>query len=106
MKADTRKDPSDYIDQDIEFFDTPGVDRLFSICMILAEELAVANETIDTLKQVLAQKGLVTAAELDDFEPDQITRQNRSDAHQILVRRILSSIETELNQLEAKVKKG
>ena len=47
-----------------QFLDDPAVERVMSIAMSVAAELAVARERIDTLERLLAQKGILSAAEI------------------------------------------
>jgi len=44
-----------------QFLDDPAVERVMSIAMSVAAELAVARERIDTLERLLAQKGILSA---------------------------------------------
>ncbi len=91
-----------YVDTRPAFFDTPGVDHLFSMCMALAEQLAVANERHDTLMRVLLAKGVITADEIASFEPDTETLQARSAQHEALIQQVLQSLDDELDRRGAK----
>lgn len=100
MKVDFDKDPLEYARQRPEFFEADGVDKLFSMCMALAEQLAVANEKFDSLSRILIEKNVLSPEEIDNYIPSPQVEQDRNEAHQILVRGILGVIDKELDELE------
>ena len=51
------------------FFEDPNVDKLISMIMGLAGEVAVLHDRSDTLERLLQTKGLVKQSEIDSFEP-------------------------------------
>jgi hypothetical protein len=53
-----------------EFTDDPMLDRLYSVTLALVAELAVTRTRLDTLERVLAKRGSLDAAAIDDFRPD------------------------------------
>lgn len=53
-----------------EFTDDPMLDRLYSVTLALVAELAVTRTRLDTLERVLAKRGALDAAAIDDFRPD------------------------------------
>lgn len=75
------------------FFDTPGVDQAMSMVVGLAQELAVANERMDTMKRVLIEKGILSASDLDDFQPSPEVERERFQEHSALVQSVLRGIE-------------
>lgn len=78
----------------------PSLDHLLSMCLALAEQLAIANERHDTLIQVLAAKGLVDPEELAVFQPTPEAEQARNQQHQELVRELLKVLSDELDNRE------
>lgn len=102
MDIDYRKDPVTAATTRPEFFETPGLDRLYAMFVALTEQLAITNERQDTLKQVLIAKGLVTEEELAGYEPSQDVLQQRQAEHEQLVSAILKPIEDELTELAGK----
>jgi hypothetical protein len=59
------------------FYDTPGMDEAMSMIMVLANELSVMRDRLDTVERVAAAKGLVLEAEIEAFEPDQVVLETR-----------------------------
>ena len=85
-----------------KFFDTPGVDELFAVCMALAEELAVADERYDTLKHVLIEKNVMTADDIEKYQPSAEVEHDRLQRNSALVRRVLHVFGEQFTQLEKK----
>lgn len=52
------------------FYETPGLDQAMSMILVLASELMVTRDRLDTLERVAAAKGLVLGDELESYEPD------------------------------------
>ena len=71
------------------YFLTPEVERVLAITMAIAQELAVTRQRVDTLERLLADKGLVTADEIERFEPDPGAATERALATQAYLDRIL-----------------
>lgn len=59
------------------FYDTPGVDQLFSMVMVLASELTVMRDRMDAQERVALQQGVDLAAAIDDLELDEDALQER-----------------------------
>jgi hypothetical protein len=54
-----------------QFFANPGLDEAMSMIMVLAEEVAVLRDRLDTVERVAADKGVFMAAEIEGYEFDQ-----------------------------------
>lgn len=54
-----------------EFFETPGVDDALSMVMVLAQELTVLRERLDSAEIVMARHGVALAAEIESLELDE-----------------------------------
>lgn len=52
-----------------QFSRDPEVDRVMAIAMAIASEVAVLRERLDTFETLAAQRGMVTAADIDGFVP-------------------------------------
>lgn len=102
MDIDYTKDPVTAAAKRPEFFETPGLDRLYAMVVALTEQLAIANERHDTLKQALIAKGLLTEEELDRYEPAPDVIQARQAQHERLVSAILKPVEDELANIDRK----
>ena len=48
----------------------PLVDKLLSIVMALAGEVSVLRERVDTIERLASDKGLLSAADIEAYEPD------------------------------------
>ncbi|GAA5525429.1 hypothetical protein Maes01_01999 [Microbulbifer aestuariivivens] len=82
------------------YFQDVDVDRLMSILMAVAGELAVTRERMDTLERLLAAKGLVAREEIEHFTPDSDAARERGLWHQDYIARILRVIQQEIEQFD------
>ncbi|MEZ5895528.1 MAG: hypothetical protein R3C40_08765 [Parvularculaceae bacterium] len=88
-------DPRTYV------FPDPDVERVLDITMALASELAVTRERLDTLEQLLQEKGLVTQSEIEAYKPDQAVAQSRLAEHQDMITRILRILHEDIELMKA-----
>ena len=77
------------------FFSDQDVEKVMSITMAVAQELAVARQRIDTLERLLEQKGVLARDEIEGFAPDAEATRERSGWHQEYIARILRIIQQE-----------
>lgn len=77
------------------YFMTPEVERVLSIAMAIAQELAVARARIDTLERLLERKGLLERAEIERFAPDAEEATERALWTQEYIARILRIVQQE-----------
>lgn len=82
------------------FFDDPAVDKLLAITMAMAGELAVTRERLDTVERILASKSLLSAAEIDEWRPDNAAKQERAKLRHDYIARILMILQNDLEELE------
>jgi hypothetical protein len=82
------------------FFDDPAIDKVLAITMAVAGELAVTRERLDTVERILAERGLLSAAEIDAWRPDAQAKQERAALRQEYIARILMILQNELEELE------
>ncbi len=71
-----------------QFYATPGLDEAMSMIMVLANELSVVRDRLDTVEKVAAAKGLVLDAEIEAFAPDQATLEARELRRQDFLARL------------------
>lgn len=71
-----------------QFYETPGLDEAMSMIMVLASELTVVRDRLDTVEKVAAAKGVVLDAEIEAFEPDQATLEARELRRQDFLARL------------------
>ncbi|MEQ8734501.1 MAG: hypothetical protein RIC29_06235 [Rhodospirillaceae bacterium] len=82
------------------FFDDPAVERVLSITMAVATELAVTRERLDTVERLLEDGVPVTKANIDSYRPDDDASRERQQWHADYIARILRIIHQELEALE------
>ncbi|GIL40438.1 hypothetical protein [Roseiterribacter gracilis] len=82
------------------FFDDPAIDKLLTITMALAGELAVARERLDTVERILAQKNILTSAEIDAYRPDDAAKEERAAWRADYIARVLRILQTEYEALD------
>ncbi len=51
------------------FLDDPDTEKLMNIVLVLAQEMSVMRERMDTIETLLEQDGAVTKAAIEAFEP-------------------------------------
>jgi hypothetical protein len=71
-----------------QFYETPGLDEAISMIMVLANELSVVRDRLDTVEKVAAAKGVMLDAEIEAFEPDQATLEARELRRQDFLARL------------------
>ena len=71
-----------------QFYAAPGLDEAMSMIMVLANELSVVRDRLDTVEKVAAAKGVMLDAEIEAFEPDQATLEARELRRQDFLTRL------------------
>ena len=82
------------------YFKDSDTDRLMSILMAVAGELAVTRERMDTLERLLQANGLLTREAIDGYEPDTEAARERGLWHQDFIARILRVVQQEIEQFD------
>ncbi|WP_226660788.1 hypothetical protein [Microbulbifer aggregans] len=82
------------------YFKDADIDRLMSILMAVAGELAVSRERIDTLERLLDARGLLEREAIDSYEPDSEAARERGLWHQDFIARILRVVQQEIEQFD------
>lgn len=77
------------------FFDDPDVERVLSITMAVAGELAVLRQRLDTIEELLETRGSVTRADIEAFVPDPAHAERRGRWYQEYLARILRIVQQE-----------
>ncbi|NHO67224.1 hypothetical protein G8770_16875 [Aestuariicella hydrocarbonica] len=83
-----------------QFFADSDNERLLSILMAVAGELAVTRERLDTLERLLEAKGLLSQDEIETFTPDSDQAEARGLLQQEYIARILRVVQQEKEALE------
>ena len=71
-----------------QFYATPGLDEAMSMIMVLASELTVVRDRLDTVEKVAAAKGVMLDADIEAYEPDQATLEARELRRQDFLARL------------------
>lgn len=70
------------------FYDAEGMDLAMSMILVLASELMVMRDRLDTVERVAAAKGLVLESEVDSYQPDQAVLEAREERRQQFLGRL------------------
>ncbi len=81
------------------FLDNQDAERVLSITMALAGELAVMRQRMDTIETLLAEKGVLTKADIDNFAPTREQSESRGRWTQEYLARILRIVQQEREAL-------
>lgn len=81
------------------YFNDPDVDRLLSMLMALAGELAVTRDRLDTLERVGASKGLFSADDIEAMPLDEAALAARSERHARLFAEVTRIVNADLEGL-------
>lgn len=81
------------------YFQEPEVDKLLAIVMALAGEISVLRERLDTLERLLEEKGIISLAEIEAYQPDEQVAQEREQWRTDYIARLLRVIEEEVDAL-------
>ena len=82
-----------------QFYDAPGVDHAMSMILVLAEELTVVRERLDTLERIAAAKGLILEDEIERFRPDQKALDQREERRQQFLEHLYYLARKEVTEL-------
>ncbi|MES1943922.1 hypothetical protein PC39_07404 [Salinisphaera sp. PC39] len=83
------------------FFENPESDKLLAIIMAVAGELSVVRDRLDTVERLLEQKGSLTRADIEDYEPDESVREARHAWREVYLERVLRIVHHELESEKA-----
>ena len=82
-----------------KYFDDPAIDRLLSIVMALAAEVAVVKERLDTVERLLEARGTISRADIEAFAPDRAGGHDRGLMHREFAARILRGVQQDMESL-------
>ncbi|MCY4343593.1 MAG: hypothetical protein OXE83_08500 [Gammaproteobacteria bacterium] len=77
------------------FLENPDAERVLSIAMAIAGELAVLRQRLDTIEELLESRGSLTRAEIEAFVPSPAHAQERGRWQQEYLARILRILQQE-----------
>jgi hypothetical protein len=82
------------------YFEDPATDRLLSIVMALAGEVAVVKERLDTVERLLDAKGTISRADIEAYAPDREAGRARGIMHREFAARILRGVQQDMESLQ------
>ena len=83
------------------FLDSRDAERLMTIVMALAQEVAVMRERMDTIERLLEKNGRLTRADIEAFTPTRTEADERGAWTQEFLARILRVLQQEKEALDA-----
>ena len=82
------------------FFNDPAVERVFSITLAVATELAVMRERMDTIERLLEAGQPVSKTSIDAYRPESEAARERQLWHAEYISRIFRIVQQELEALK------
>jgi hypothetical protein len=83
------------------FLDDPAIERVLSITLAVAGEVAVMRERLDTIERLMEKDQKVTRQAIDSFKPSMEEAQERAMWQQEYLSRILRIVQQELEALQS-----
>lgn len=71
-----------------QFYDTPGLDQAMSMIMVLANEMSVMRDRLDSAERVAKAAGIDLAAGIESLQLDQAALEEREQTRQDFLRRL------------------
>ncbi|MEN3745815.1 hypothetical protein TPR58_01450 [Sphingomonas sp. HF-S3] len=84
------------------FYDTPGMDQMMSMIMVLASEVSVLADDVDSMQRVAAASGLDLKSGIATLELDQQALEEREARRQALLDRLFYLMRKEAGELAAR----
>lgn len=81
------------------YFDDPQIDNLLAIIISLTGEVSVLHERLDTIERLLAVKGVLFAAEIEAYKPDDEVAKQREQWRAEYIARVLRVLQEQLDTL-------
>lgn len=82
-----------------EYFEDPSVDKVLSITMALAGEVAVMRDRMDTMERLLEAGAPLSRAAIDAYKPDASVRDERDAWRETFLDVVLRRIHQEREEL-------
>lgn len=82
------------------YFEDPAIDRTLSILMALVGEVSVLRERLDTVERLLERKGTISRADIEAYEPDRASGQERGMQTREYIARVMRGVQQDMEALE------
>jgi len=83
-----------------DYFADPATDKLLSMVMVLAQELAVTRDRLTTIEQLIEENGLFEIAKIDNYKLSDDQVEQRSERHTAFISKLLRTVLSELEALK------
>ena len=81
-----------------QFYEVPGMDQAMSMIMVLANEIAVVHDRLDSAERVAKASGLDLAAGIETLVPDQDALEAREAWRQDFLERLFYLMRKDANE--------
>lgn len=85
-----------------QFYDSPALDQMMSMIMVLAAEVSIIAEHIDSIERVAALNGLDLAEGIKNLKLDQAALEAREAKRQALLKRLFYLMRKEAAEAAAR----
>lgn len=82
------------------FLADPNVERVLSITMAVAGEVAVLRQRLDTIETLLEERGSISKADIEAFSPSRSQQEARGRWNQEYLARILRILQQDQDAME------
>lgn len=89
-----------------QYFENPAIDKVLSITMALAGEVAVMRDRLDTVERLSANGQPFGPEEVDRYQPDAKVREHRDAWRERFLDIVLRSVLQEVEELESQERQG
>ncbi len=82
------------------FYEAPGMDQAMSMIMVLANEISVVHDRLDSVERVAAKHGIDFAAGIETLELDQAALETREAWRQDFLERLFYLMRKDAHEAE------
>ncbi len=87
-----------------DYFADPATDKLLSMVMVLAQELAVTRDRLTTIERLIEENGLFEVSKIDNYKLSDEQVEQRSERHTAFISKLLHTVLSELEALNQDTK--
>ncbi|MDZ8240962.1 MAG: hypothetical protein RMZ69_28025 [Nostoc sp. ChiQUE01a] len=81
------------------YLENPQIDKLLAMVMALTGEVSVLRDRLDTIERLLEVKGILSATEIEGYQPDAKVINEREKCRAEYIARVLRVVQEELEAL-------
>lgn len=82
-----------------EFYETPGVDYLMHMVMVLAQELSATRDRLDSIERLSEDGKPATPGNIEAYSPTQLVLEEREARRQKLLENLFSVMDQEAAEI-------